>query len=233
MNRLTRDQIITIIGIFVATFTAVIVALIPAFLPTQWKCFLRDRYYDQEYQECKPKLPVFQENNGCKHYYELVEEDISWTEANSRAKNKNHRGIPGHLVTIISQKEQEFIDNSQNLRQLDKNNNGEEVFVRGKLKSAWIGASDAINEGIWQWVVGPETENGITFWIGKSDGEPINNEYSNWRENIQPDDGREGEDYGHISLYQEGFKWNDNDVNDRYSEVSQYIVEYTNCPNKD
>ncbi len=74
----------------------------------------------------------------------------------------------------------------------------------------------------------------MKFWIGKSDGEPINNEYSNWRDNIQPDDGREGEYYGHISFYnQEGFKWNDNDVNNQYSEVSQYIVEYTNCPNQD
>lgn len=74
----------------------------------------------------------------------------------------------------------------------------------------------------------------MKFWIGKFDGEPINNQYSNWRDNTQPDDGREGEDYGQISFYQEGFKWNDNDVNDRYSEVDQYIVEYTDCPsNKD
>lgn len=147
MSRLTRDQTIGIIGILLETFTTFIVALIPELVPTQWKCFFNNRYYDQEYQECKPKLPAFQDNNGCKHYYELVQEDISWTEAKSRAKNKNHRGIEGHLVTITSQEEQEFIKNSQNLRQLEKNNNGEEVFVRGQLKSAWIGASDAKKRG--------------------------------------------------------------------------------------
>ncbi len=153
--RLTRDQIIAIIGILLAGFTALIAPLIPEILPKKVRCLFQNRYYDEEYQVCKPKLPVFKENNGCKHYYELVQEDISWTEPKSRANHKNHRGIPGHLATITSHKEQQFIDKSENLRQLLTNSDGEEVFVRGKLKSAWIGASDAKKEGIWEWVTGP------------------------------------------------------------------------------
>ena len=114
-----------------AGLTALIAPLIPELLPKKVRCLFQNRYYDEEYQVCKPKLPVFKENNGCKHYYELVQEDISWTEAKSRANNKNHRIIPGHLATITSHKEQQFIEKSENLRQLLTNSDGEEVFVRG------------------------------------------------------------------------------------------------------
>lgn len=40
---------------------------------------------------------------------------------------------------------------------------------------AWIGASDAENEGTWLWI-----NDGAPFWIGGADGVPADDAYTNW-----------------------------------------------------
>jgi hypothetical protein len=40
---------------------------------------------------------------------------------------------------------------------------------------AWIGASDADEEGTWVWV-----NEGVPFWSGRGDGVSLNGEYENW-----------------------------------------------------
>ena len=44
--------------------------------------------------------------------------------------------------------------------------------------AAFIGASDAAQEGVWRWVTGPET--GTNFWNGAANGSAVTGQYANW-----------------------------------------------------
>jgi hypothetical protein len=111
------------------------------------------------------------------HYYEHVaygtDDDESWQAAIERAANHSHRGIPGHLVTIMNARENSFLYGNW------RNNSG-----------AWIAATDEDEEELWRWAAGPEA--GIVFWSGTSldggptgfetwgVGEPNGDIYENW-----------------------------------------------------
>jgi hypothetical protein len=87
------------------------------------------------------------------HYYEAVRLPIAspnsfaFAAALQTAAAKTHLGVPGHLVTITSKQEQDFL---------------ESVVVRSSIGPFWMGASDAAVEGEWRWVTGPEA--GQLFW---------------------------------------------------------------------
>ena len=85
--------------------------------------------------------------------------------------------------------------------------------------TAWIGASDAAQEGTWQWVTGPEA--GTIFQTGNAPTGSTQG-YTNWQ-NGEPNDSG-GEDYGHIL----GTGWNDYANN---GPVSNYVVEFTGTAN--
>ncbi len=165
--------------------------------------------------------------SGNGHYYEVVEETLTWTAAKAAAEAKTRYGLTGYLVTITSAAE----------------NN----FVSSKISAdAWIGASDdgdytsnthATTEGTWEWVSGPE--NGKTFTCQPSgqgrDAVAAHSDcavhsdtsYENWATN-EPNDFPTSptgqEDYGHI---RSGGAWNDFKNN---QEVEFYIVEYGGMP---
>uniref|UniRef100_A0A670KCX2 C-type lectin domain-containing protein n=1 Tax=Podarcis muralis TaxID=64176 RepID=A0A670KCX2_PODMU len=103
---------------------------------------------------------------GSCYYYS--EDEKQWEDA-----RKFCITISSHLVIINSKHEQNF------------------VITKIKLTSVWIGISDAVNEGVWQWVDG--TAPTERFW---RQGEPNNN------------DGVEN----CAVLYKEG-NWNDIDCN--------------------
>lgn len=72
------------------------------------------------------------EFNG--HYYHLYEDSLTWQEAKEACEK-----LGGHLVTITSKDEQDFISN----------------LVRGATKrSYWIGLSDEAVNDQWTWVTG-------------------------------------------------------------------------------
>ncbi len=77
------------------------------------------------------------------HFYQFFPASgISWSDAESEARTKELFGLEGYLTTITTSSENQFI--------LDR--------VSG---TAWIGASDDEQEGVWRWVTGPEgLENG-------------------------------------------------------------------------
>ncbi|QDT75896.1 lectin-like protein [Lacipirellula limnantheis] len=88
------------------------------------------------------------------HYYELIKlgsATRTFAESSAAAGAKSYQGIPGHLVTITSQAEQDFIDNT---------------YQRGGNYQVWMGASDSAIEGEWRWVTGPEA--GQLFWRTES-----------------------------------------------------------------
>ena len=86
----------------------------------------------------------------------------------------------------------------------------------------WIGASDAAQEGVWKWVTGPES--GTQFWSGSSWGSSYGGAFENWGSGEPNNFG--DEDYGH---FRSDGKWND--IDNVYSAVQGYIVEYGGMPN--
>ncbi len=90
---------------------------------------------------------------GNNHYYELVTPPggITWTDAQTAAANASMYGVNGHLVTIDSLDEWNFVI---------------EQFPRDWT---WIGLSDETQEGNFQWVTGEPLS--FTRWIP---GEPNN-----------------------------------------------------------
>ena len=70
------------------------------------------------------------------HYYKLYELNILWDDAQEYFKSIN-----GHLATITSQKENDFIYN---------------YITSLGYQSAYFGATDKDNEGTWMWVTGEE-----------------------------------------------------------------------------
>lgn len=85
------------------------------------------------------------------HYYYIFEQIIGWKEAKKYCEEQG-----GHLVTITSEDEQDFIKSYIK----DKN------YSKQKF---WIGATDEDDEGSWKWVTGEKFA--YTNW-GK--GEPDN-----------------------------------------------------------
>lgn len=85
------------------------------------------------------------------HKYILVSEGKRWRDANKDAEK-----MSGHLVTISSSEEQEFIVN----------------FLRSQKNSpfcTWLGFTDDKKEGDWKWVTGEEVK--YTNW---GPGQPDN-----------------------------------------------------------
>ncbi len=80
--------------------------------------------------------PVEDSGNG--HFYERVDKHITWTDAKTEAEARSYAGIFGHLVTIASEGENDFI------------------FHRLSPNNYWIGGYqfDKLDEpaGHWRWV---------------------------------------------------------------------------------
>ena len=136
-------------------------------------------------------------DGGNGHVYEYVENPGTWTNARAAAGARTFRGLNGHLVTITSAFENAFVGSFRGANQ----------DLRG-----WIGLTDEVTEGTFQWIT----------------GEPVT--YTNW--NIgEPSNGSpplsNDEDYVEIFA---ATVWNDN-TNDALNangvRINQgYLVEY-------
>ena len=132
---------------------------------------------------------VFWEENG--HYYEVVSAKVDWTTAANLAAESRYMGIPGHLVTLTSYAENLWVWNTFNQPDFH-----------------WLGGTDQVAEGHWNWVTGER-------WS-----------YASW-DNMggqQPDNYGPGEDYLEYHYAGHGAVWND------YPDSGQrslgYIIEY-------
>ncbi len=89
---------------------------------------------------------MFNPANG--HYYQLVlhPERISWEQARSEAASRSYQGLPGHLVTINSLEENQFVYTN---------------FIQS-TDANWLGAfqpdGSAEPGGGWQWITGESFE---------------------------------------------------------------------------
>ena len=102
---------------------------------------------------------------------------MPFAAALTRAASKSHLGVQGHLATITSQAEQDFV-----LKQY-------KVPRSSPFRTSdyfWLAASDAAVEGEWRWITGPE--EGEIFWRGSADslgnvtGQSFG--YQNWTKSV-------------------------------------------------
>jgi hypothetical protein len=97
-------------------------------------------------------------SGGNGHWYELVTVRgfRSFGGAKRFAEGLVFKGVQGHLATITSQQEQDFVNS-----------------VNSGFDVAWLGGSDRRREGVWRWVTGPEAGIPFTYtnWVP---GEPNN-----------------------------------------------------------
>ena len=147
------------------------------------------------------------------HYYDLVLGSKTWTASRDAAAASSFLGSSGHLVTITSAAENEFVRST-----FDASSGG---FV-------WIGASDAAVEGQWRWMVGPEA--GTQFWQGNASGAATAPYfYANWGP-IEPNNASD-EDVAALNLGATSGggtlngQWGDTDITTNFGG---YIVEYSN-----
>lgn len=82
------------------------------------------------------------------HSYQVFDASLTWEEAKAACAAKG-----GHLATITSQEEQDFVSN---------------LLSSHSKFFYWIGASDARQEGTWEWVTG-ETWNYKNWLRGQPD----------------------------------------------------------------
>jgi len=127
------------------------------------------------------------------HYVYVAAPGLSWAQAQAAAV-----GMGGYLANITSAAENTYVFTN---------------VTQGA--GAWIGGSDAAQEGVWTWANGPES--GQTFWtVGGSNGG-----YANWWGTEPNDSGAGGEDF--VFMDHNGV-WTD--VPSTYYAVNGYVVEF-------
>jgi len=153
----------------------------------------------------KAAEPVYFPETG--HYYEAiaVEGGITWDEAKSQAESLFYLGLQGHLATITSKAENDFIIN----------NLGSSYI----LNRYWLGGFQPPGSpepaGNWQWITGEP-------WVyaNWAPGEP-NNTYGGGFGGAPA-----GSDEEALHFWANTGQWNDME---RSSYQPGFIVEYSNC----
>ena len=149
---------------------------------------------------------------GTGNYYEYVSGQMSWDAAVVEAETHSHMSVSGHLVTITSSEENEFLN---------------VTFASGLPEFfAWIGGYEPNDDGVWLWGVGPEV--GVQFSNGATPTPPYY--YANWQ-GVEPNDYNPGEDFAAINL---GFEfasippggWADSPNPNPTDPIRGLIVEY-------
>lgn len=82
---------------------------------------------------------------GNDHWYEFITAATTWDQARTNAAASSHMGLSGHLVTLTSTAEKNFVFNT----------------VSGG-QTSWIGAERVAGTNSFRWAVGPEA--GTVFY---------------------------------------------------------------------
>jgi Ca2+-binding RTX toxin-like protein len=91
--------------------------------------------------------PAVSFNVNTNSFYQYVNSGNTHATSYANATGSMLGGVAGHLVNVTSQAEQDYLTTN---------------FVTGS--EVWIGASDAAEEGRWEWTDGAEA--GLYFWEG-------------------------------------------------------------------
>ena len=131
----------------------------------------------------------------------------AWDEALSLSPSYSWNGISGHLATVTSETENDFIYEAFVGPRYETTSGSERENA-----NAWIAISDQGTEGTWRWMAGPE-EGSIASFLHWNTGEP--NDSNN-------------EDYAVIHWQDRGLgrgRWYDY-VNDGYFGGHHFVVEF-------
>jgi hypothetical protein len=140
--------------------------------------------------------PVYWEANG--HYYELVQTPVTWHDAEYLAEQRTYMNRNGHLATLTSQEENEFVF----------------WFVVGgnqdtPLGDPWLGGYQNSDES-------PPADN--WFWVTDEAWE-----YTNWDDG-EPND----YDEPYAEMFLNFQLWGDGAWNDHHSlNLKGFVVEYS------
>lgn len=100
-------------------------------------------------------------SGGNGHWYEYVRAvsifaPIGFDAARAAALASSHLGQGGYLASVTSAAEQTFIQSSFSF-----------LLGFGATGAAWLGASDAADEGQWRWLDGPEAGDLVSYtnWL--------------------------------------------------------------------
>lgn len=147
-----------------------------------------------------PGSPTLNPANG--HYYQLVQTNLSWVAAKAAAEAMTYLGVQGHLATITSQSENDFVKALVNHNTLDW------VWIGGQ-QTPTCNPTPAAG---WGWVTGEAW--GYTNWKG---GEPNDDGGCEYHLMI----------HGASSASQHGY-WNDLRPSGHWGTTANpYIVEFT------
>lgn len=157
------------------------------------------------------------------HTYKVVTTPATWTAAQAAASDMQLNGESGYLVVIDSAEENEAIISALQAQLSSSDFDNTRAEDGGDAAYLWIGASDAISEGVWLW---DNTQQ--QFWAGDFNGSPVNGLYNNW--GVEPDNAGNQDaagigleawptDFGDLGI---GGQWNDLDTNNSL----YYIVEF-------
>jgi hypothetical protein len=130
--------------------------------------------FKREYIMPEPLNPVLWNGNG--HYYAFVPGAFTWDEAETDAETLEFQGVSGHLVTITSPQENDFINTTFN--------------TAAPSQFAWIAGVEPNDDGVWIWDSGPEA--GTEFSNFATPTPPAN--FANWG-GIEPNDDKPNEDF--------------------------------------
>jgi len=154
--------------------------------------------------------PVQFGGNG--NYYDYVLGQMQWVEALAAAETLSYEGYPGHLATITTPEENNFIS---------------VAFASGEAQYfAWIGGYEPLDDGAWFWAAGPES--GVQFATEATPLPPY--DFANWG-GQEPNDFNAGEDFVAINLGDEFAnvlpgQWIDSPNPNPADPIFGYVVEY-------
>lgn len=154
--------------------------------------------------------PIFNPANG--HYYEALRIGAPWTYARDDAASRSYLGLSGHLVTITSASENEFVYGTVYPTAFTASTSGT------RLEWVWLGG--------FQLPGSIEPANGWSWVTGEAF------DYSNWNLG-QPSDtgGNPNAEHQDLLIMWSGGTWNDI-AGPAFGSgsVSGYIVEYEVVP---
>lgn len=133
-------------------------------------------------------------SGGNDHYYEFVTTATTWDSASADAQSRTYDGLTGHLLTLTSQEEKDFVNTS---------------LLSGA--NTWLGAQRDGSSNAFIWAVGPEA--GLVFY----DGGLVGGVYSSFWGG-EPNGQFSGEN--HVEMW--GNNWNDMPGNQARAYVVEY-----------
>ena len=152
-----------------------------------------------------PPSPTILQDPVSGHSYMYVNTPSTWTEARDAASKMVYNGMQGYLATVTSASENAFIN------------------ANYTANESWIGASDALNEGQWQWTTGPEA--GTVFSNGDHTPVTVPGQYSNWSGG-EPNNSGNNENYA-VMNWLGNPAWNDLNNQGGGGGKQGFIVEFS------